>query len=149
LHIDRVLIRVRATVVIQIKIPLSSWLPIALGGRCSAMSYGLKDFAELMRHLCGPRWQPCIRLWKGSYVINVNNLYPITIKAPDGNMGLVTYGVYDDRNWPTMGISDGVASPCSAVNFLSDLDAKLGGRMAMHGHPASMTMYSYSSSSSL
>jgi len=81
--------------------------------------------------------------------INVNRLYPITMKAPNGNMGLVMYGVNDDRNWLTMWISDGLASPCSARNFLLQLDAKLGRRIAMHGHHASLTVYRYSSSRSL
>jgi len=81
--------------------------------------------------------------------INVNRLYPITMKAPNGNMGLVMYGVNDDRNWLTMWISDGLASPCSARNFLLQLDAKLGRRIAMHGHHASLKVYRYSSSRSV
>src|SRR5262249_4005505 len=67
--IDRILIRVRATVVVQIKIPLSAWLPIALKGRCSAIAHGIKDFPELMGHLGSPRWQPNMRRWKGSHAV--------------------------------------------------------------------------------
>jgi len=73
-------------------------------------------------------------------VIHVNRLYPITKKAPNGNMGLVTYGANNDRHRPALGISDGLASPGSAGNFLAYLEAKLGGRMALHGQPASLTM---------
>jgi hypothetical protein len=81
-----------------------------------------------------------MRLWKGSHAVHGNRLDPITIKAPNNNTGLVTYGMNDDRNRPPMGISDGLASPCSAGDFLLYLEAKLGGRSAMHSHHASSTV---------
>jgi hypothetical protein len=41
------------------------------------------------------------------------------MKAPNGNMGLVLYGVNNDRHRPPMGIRDGVAIPGAARNFLA------------------------------
>jgi hypothetical protein len=81
-----------------------------------------------------------MRRWKGSNAVNGNRLDPITLKAPDGNLGLVTYGLQDDRHRPPMGIRDGVARPGSTLNFLAYLNTKLGGRTALHGHYARLTM---------
>jgi hypothetical protein len=90
-----------------------------------------------------------MRRWKGSHAVNGNRLDPITLKAPNSNMGLVPYGVNADRHRPAMEISDGVASPGSARYFLAQLEAKLGGRSALHGHYARLTMESYRRSRAL
>src|SRR5262245_17042706 len=102
-----------------------------------------------MGHLGSPRWQPDMRRWEGAHAVHGNRLDPITIKAPNRNRGLVPYGVNDDRHRPPMGISDGLASSCSARNFLAQLEAKLGGRVALHGQQARLPMDSYRRSRAL